>query len=242
MTSHSHLSSNILVASLVGLAFGSLAGFFVATRLPTTPAHGAPTAIDQRTAGGIAKCGVNSPTLGYIGTLAPSSSLSAVTQAGFRATELSAVGPNGDAGLVLLAPLPSVSGIGLTPPDLLPPSSGLSTSRRISAQAAESSVLSCHYLLADKPAATAYVSSAEASLESAKLVTSSELSDVIALYLSDDPLNPNDYIVTIDIKGPSEAAAGVPASAVVYSTRSFAVLVTKSGGTVMAQGLSPWSS
>ena len=108
--------------------------------------------------------------------------------------------------------------------------------------ATQPSLRSCNFLLADRPAATAFLASAENALTAADYAKPAELRSPLEAFISNDPLNRGDVIVTVNVSGPVEQGiAGIPSGVVVRSTLSYAVLERISDHAALEVGIAPWS-
>jgi hypothetical protein len=84
---------------------------------------------------------------------------------------------------------------------------GVANAAPVFPQSADPAIHSCDYRLADRPQAAPFVAAAEAALTAQGLATRQQIEGPGALYLlSDDPLDANQVIGTIDVPGRAVAA------------------------------------
>ena len=184
-------------------------------------------------------CGQNQTPMGYIAYLKPGQTPASLSAEGLSVTPLTALAQTPPT--VLVGP-PVVETTGSSAPALVGPApSGAAAYGLVYPQASEPSLRSCDYQLADSTADAAYVSGAEAVLLSNGLVTQKQLETDPIFFVSDDPLDPSLYIVTVKVLGASMVAPpNTPPGVTILSTLSYAALVLRSSSVAVAFGRAPW--
>jgi hypothetical protein len=133
----------------------------------------------------------------------------------------------------------TTAGLALLPNDGVPPPNA----SPLLDQSEDPALHSCDYTLADKPAAVSLASDAIDALEGNGLLTDSQASNSGDVYLlSDDPLNSDEVVFTIEV--PSSNVVPDPEYPGYYIAvgkgPSYAAVLDKKTGAVLALGNAPW--
>ncbi len=182
-------------------------------------------------------CSGPHPTGNWIALLAPGHTVSTVQAAQISVMAAIADTATGKTYLILQRP-PTDSPGQLQQSDLAPliTSGVLRSAAGYNAQASESDLYSCDMKMSDKPAAQPYITAAEKAAEADGLATRADFASTASPFLiSDDPLDPNSYIVTLDVPGPPQTSLPTDMPTL-YTQRSIITLVTKQNPAVTGIG------
>lgn len=113
--------------------------------------------------------------------------------------------------------------------------SGVSAVGTVYAQSSNPEFRSCAYDLSDRPIAATLVKEAESAASGAGYLST----PVLMALVSDDPLDANMLIVTLDVQGALETMQSGPLGGHVYTMRSLVVLATAQGS-ILDVGLAAW--
>lgn len=144
-------------------------------------------------------CGQGASPIGFVARLSDADSGNALEAAGFRVTTGRSIDPS--------APPTAIVGLRKadgTPVDLrdLDSVHGVLGAGAVFPQSSDPALRSCSYRLQDRPQALRLVSAAEAALASSGAASRQQMEGSSAVYLvSDNPLDPSQVIVTIDVPG-----------------------------------------
>jgi hypothetical protein len=222
---------------VTGLAAGVLAHHLAGTAQARAPQHPGAAALYQAFP---QSCSASSAILGYIGELTPGSQASDVSTGSIPATTLTSA--TGSQSLILLPRQPQdQTGDIPAPPPQAPASSVLQASGVVYAQSSNPQLRSCDYMLAGQPADQPLVSAAEQTLISNGQLPAAAVARVISVYVSDDPLDQTQSIVTVDIRSATGTPlAGAAPGALFYPSSAYAVVESTTSGQATAWGAAPW--
>lgn len=113
--------------------------------------------------------------------------------------------------------------------------SGVTAVGTVYAQSSNPEFRSCAYDLSDRPSAAALVKDAESAASDAGYLST----PVLMALVSDDPLDTNVLIVTLDVQGALETMQSGPLGGHVYTMRSLVALATAQGS-ILDVGLAAW--
>jgi hypothetical protein len=189
-------------------------------------------------AGGMPYCSGEYPTGNWIALLAPGHTARDVQNAQINVV---ATIPDTTTGktYLILDHAPTGPARQLHQADLAPliTSGVLLSAASYNGQASEPDLHSCDMKLSDKPAAQPYITAAENTAEADGLATSADFASTASPFLiSDDPLDPDSYIVTLDVPGPRQTGLPTNMPTTLYNQRSIITLVTKPTPAVTAIG------
>lgn len=221
-------------AGLIGLAV-MLTACSQPTGHPALAGHPAP---GDAAGSNPSACSGPHPTGNWIALLAPGHTASNVQNAQINVV---ATMPDTTTGTtyLILDRSPADSPDQLQQSDLAPliTSGVLRSAAGYNAQASEPDLHSCDMKLSDKPAAQPYLTTAEKAAEADGLATSADFASTASPFLiSDDPLDPDSYIVTLDVPGPRQTGLPTDMPTTLYNQRSIITLVTKQTPIVTAIG------
>jgi len=100
---------------------------------------------------------------------------------------------------------------------------------------------SCHYDLADKPAAAELAATAGSAMVAMGLVTKDALSAPSSTWaVTDDPLDPAVKIVTLGVQGKPDVRPALGAPSNIFQTQFINAFVNRTTGDVIAAGYAAW--
>ncbi|MDA8397115.1 MAG: hypothetical protein M0Z29_04565 [Actinomycetota bacterium] len=181
-------------------------------------------------------CGRNA-SLGILVELRPRHSLSELRNAGFQAspflTDLAgAIIPEARQ-LSVVSP-PSGASSASTVADLVKVSA-VAIAATVNSQSADPNLRSCAYDLSDRPQASVLATKVADVARSEGFLNSNALIELV----SDDPLNSQDLIVTIEEQGSVVGHEPGPLGGQLHELRAISAIVTRAGS-VVALGYAPW--